>query len=212
MNESWIGKVGDLPVIGAFAPLATEVDVTPLLRALARAGFPLALPICEPPVRVMSWAAWDGDMGALRGQSPLHFRPGPSLASDGPSDQNDAVGRGELFPDIVIVPLVAFDHQLQRLGRGGGFYDATLCDLHSRKKIVSIGLAYDVQSLSTSGFAGYDAEEAGGLTYQDTSSEGAAQQLAPSLVTPSLDWAEPHDMALDIVLTECNILRHGKEF
>jgi len=205
-SESRVSKSADLPVIGAFAPLATEVDVTPFLRTLASAGVQLALPICEPTGRIMSWTAWDGDLAALHGQSPLHLRPAPSLASTLPSDPFEASGGRELLPDIVIVPLVAFDRELRRLGRGGGFYDATLFALKSRKEIASIGLAYEVQSLSTLDFAKPAAKAGDERTYRGACPEGASPVIAPTL-----DWTEAHDMALDIILTECNILRHGKK-
>lgn len=48
-------------------------------------------------------------------------------------------------PDILILPLLAFDSTLTRLGMGGGFYDRTIEFLKSNKKIITIGLAYDIQ-------------------------------------------------------------------
>ena len=48
-----------------------------------------------------------------------------------------------LEPDIVLVPLLAFDATGWRLGYGGGYYDRTLRGLRARKSIVAIGLAYD---------------------------------------------------------------------
>ncbi len=52
----------------------------------------------------------------------------------------------KILPDILIMPLLAFDQDLNRLGMGGGFYDRTIEFLKSNKKIITIGLGYDFQS------------------------------------------------------------------
>jgi 5-formyltetrahydrofolate cyclo-ligase len=180
-------------VIGAYAPLATEPDVVPCLRALALAGFPLALPVCEPESRIMSWVVWDGGLEALQGQSPFNLR----TSTDG-----SGLAEAPREPDILVVPLVAFDHQLQRLGRGGGFYDATISDLQTRKRIVTIGLAYEAQALTAESHheEGEFAPKVGATGVHASSAAGSHQH-----------WWEDHDMALDIIVTECNILRHEKE-
>jgi 5-formyltetrahydrofolate cyclo-ligase len=52
----------------------------------------------------------------------------------------------KIFPDILILPLLAFDADLSRLGMGGGFFDRTIEFLKNQKKpIITIGLAYDFQ-------------------------------------------------------------------
>ena len=51
------------------------------------------------------------------------------------------------FPDIFLVPLVAFDNRLNRIGYGGGFYDRYLEKIQKNKKIVTIGLAYSFQEI-----------------------------------------------------------------
>ena len=76
---------------------------------------------------------------------PLHSAPGsratrwtrPYGASLEPK-----ADKPELAPDIVLVPLLAFDRQGWRLGYGGGFYDRTLADLRARKKVTAVGLGY----------------------------------------------------------------------
>ena len=51
------------------------------------------------------------------------------------------------FPDILIVPLVAFDKHLNRIGYGGGFYDRYIKKIKKIKKITTIGLAYSFQQV-----------------------------------------------------------------
>jgi len=61
-----------------------------------------------------------------------------------------------LDPDILIVPLLAFDRAGWRLGYGGGFYDRTLRDLRARKAIVAVGLAFDEQQVDAVPHLDYD--------------------------------------------------------
>nr|WP_261817474.1 5-formyltetrahydrofolate cyclo-ligase [Vibrio gallicus] len=51
--------------------------------------------------------------------------------------------------DIIFTPLVAFDHQGQRLGMGGGYYDRTLAPFTGCLNPIAIGLAYDEQQLTS---------------------------------------------------------------
>ena len=52
-----------------------------------------------------------------------------------------------LKPDIVVVPLLAFDRRGHRLGYGGGYYDATLSALRLEKEIITIGWGYSQQAV-----------------------------------------------------------------
>ena len=51
-------------------------------------------------------------------------------------------------PEVVIVPLVAFDAAGYRLGYGGGFYDRTLEGLRARHPVIAVGFAFDAQELA----------------------------------------------------------------
>ena len=50
-----------------------------------------------------------------------------------------------VYPDILLIPLVAFDKNLNRLGYGGGYYDRLIEKLSKKKKIIKIGLAFSIQ-------------------------------------------------------------------
>ena len=118
------------PVTAVFSPIGSEPDVRPLASALHAAGVPLVLPV------------------DLSHGSPLIFRrwaPGDRLAV-GPlgiaEPLRDAL---ELDPDVIVVPLIAFDRRGHRIGYGAGNWDRTLVALRRRKQVRVIGVAYAIQ-------------------------------------------------------------------
>ena len=62
----------------------------------------------------------------------------------------------KVFPDILLVPLVAFDSDLNRIGYGGGFYDRYIHKIKKNQKIISIGLAYSFQKVKKVPINKYD--------------------------------------------------------
>ena len=90
---------------------------------------------------------------------PLVFRawiPGDEMAPAVWGIAEPLASRAVVLPDIVLVPLLAFDGRGQRLGYGGGFYDRTLEQLRSVKPVVTIGIAYDEQRLDAVPHLDYD--------------------------------------------------------
>ena len=61
-----------------------------------------------------------------------------------------------IYPDILLIPLVAFDKNLNRLGYGGGYYDRFIAKLSKKKKIVKIGLAFSCQKIDKVPISVYD--------------------------------------------------------
>ena len=61
-----------------------------------------------------------------------------------------------IYPDIILVPLVAFDKNLNRLGYGGGYYDRVINKLSKKKDILKIGLALSVQKINNVPVTKYD--------------------------------------------------------
>ena len=61
-----------------------------------------------------------------------------------------------IYPDIILVPLVAFDKNLNRLGYGGGYYDRLISKISKRKKILKIGLAFSIQKINSVPITKYD--------------------------------------------------------
>ena len=79
---------------------------------------------------------------------PLSFkrwRPGDPLVSGQFGARHPGAQADTLDPDLLIVPLVAFDSDGFRLGRGGGFYDRTIAELKERRPVLTVGMAFSSQ-------------------------------------------------------------------
>ena len=127
------GFVLDEPrVISGYAPIRSEIDPMPLMRALAAAGHRLCLPVIEAAGRPLAFRAWAA--GAAMEQGPF----GAAIPTDG----------AWLEPQVLLVPLLAFDRRGFRLGYGGGFYDRTLECLRGRGAVMAVGLAYAAQEVA----------------------------------------------------------------
>jgi 5-formyltetrahydrofolate cyclo-ligase len=95
---------------------------------------------------------------AKKGQ-PLVFRawvPGDAMDKGVWGIPEPKPDKPVLEPDILLVPLLAFDVDGCRLGYGGGFYDRTLARLRAIKPVVAIGLAYDEQRVNAVPHLDYD--------------------------------------------------------
>jgi len=127
-------------VIGGFWPLAEEMDVRPLLNACHAQGHKLALPCTPRKGYPLTFRRW----------KPAHIlKAGPYNTREPYPEQP------ELFPSLVLVPLLAFTGQGDRLGYGGGFYDRTLSALKAIQDVFACGVAYAAQeavSLPTDAF------------------------------------------------------------
>ena len=118
--------------VSGFFPLRSEINPLPLLRRLADAGARLALPVVVGRGHPLVFRAWA--FGAPLGCGVWGIRePLP----DAP----------ELLPDVLIVPLAAFDRGGQRIGYGAGYYDTTLKTLRAAKPVTAVGLAFAAQEI-----------------------------------------------------------------
>ena len=59
----------------------------------------------------------------------------------------EPISKKTMYPDIILVPLVAFDNNLNRIGYGGGFYDRYISKIKKNKKVLTIGLAFSFQKV-----------------------------------------------------------------
>ena len=141
-------------VVSGYSPIRSEIDPAPLMRALAAHGAQLALPAIMARGQSLAFRAWSPNDKLLLGPLGI-LEPSPAAI--------------EVIPDIMLVPLAAFDRAGHRIGYGAGHYDYTLAHLRKLKHIIAVGLAF------------------------------AAQEI---VAVPAL----PHDVALDYVLTETEVL------
>ncbi len=123
-------------VISGYWPIGSELDVRPLLSALQERGHPIALPVVTARGAPLTFRAWRPDTPLVPARFGLR-EPAP--------DQPVVV------PDILIVPLLAFDRRGHRLGYGGGFYDRTLAGLRAgdeaARPTLAVGVAFAAQEL-----------------------------------------------------------------
>jgi 5-formyltetrahydrofolate cyclo-ligase len=119
-------------IVSGFMPLKTEINPLPLMRKLEAAGAQLALP------------AIDG-----RGK-PLVMRAfafGDELASGQWGIREPKADAPEVAPDILLVPLLAFDRTGHRIGYGAGYYDMTIAKFRSVKPVIAVGIAFAAQEI-----------------------------------------------------------------
>ncbi|MEQ8825864.1 MAG: 5-formyltetrahydrofolate cyclo-ligase [Filomicrobium sp.] len=128
-------------VVSGFSAIGDEIDVRPLMLALHSQGFQLALPVIAGKGQPLVMRAW---------------KPGDSVAEKTWGIAEPLDSAPEVEPDILLVPLLAFDGDGYRLGYGGGFYDRTLAKLKARKSVIAVGVAYDEQRVDVVPREGYD--------------------------------------------------------
>jgi 5-formyltetrahydrofolate cyclo-ligase len=119
-------------IISGFMPLKSEINPLPLLQKLAEAGARLALPAIAGRGKPLIMRAWEFGAPLDRGQWGIR-EPKP-----------DAL---EVEPDILLVPLLAFDRAGYRLGYGAGYYDMTIHRLRGLKPVTAVGIAFAAQEV-----------------------------------------------------------------
>jgi 5-formyltetrahydrofolate cyclo-ligase len=122
----------DLPrlepgVVSGFHPYRSEINVVPLMARLASEGWTTALPVVVAKGKPLVFRRWFPGDPLIAGTWDLRVPP---------------VDAAVVEPDLLLVPLLAFDRRGYRLGYGGGFYDRTLEQLRAKKKVWAIGVAY----------------------------------------------------------------------
>ena len=119
-------------IVSGYSPIRSEIDPVPLMRALGAQGARLALPAVMARGKSLAFRAWSPDDRLMLGPLGI-LEPSPAAA--------------EIIPDIMLVPLAAFDRLGHRIGYGAGHYDFTLAHLRKVKPIAAIGLAFSAQEI-----------------------------------------------------------------
>jgi len=125
-------NISNFKNIGGYYPSNYEIDDLEILELLKKKKFNVSLPIIKKDNQ-MNFFKWSNN-------EPLKINkfgiPEP-------------VSSRIFYPDILLIPLVAFDSNLNRLGYGEGFYDRYIQKIEKIKKIIKIGLAFSFQKTSS---------------------------------------------------------------
>ena len=126
-------------IVGGYYPVNFEVDDLELLKRFEKNKFNISLPVIKKNFQ-MDFYKWSFS-------DPLKINkygiPEPVI-------------KNIVYPDIILVPLIAFDENLNRLGYGGGYYDRLIAKISKKKKIMKIGLALSVQKINEVPINKYD--------------------------------------------------------
>jgi 5-formyltetrahydrofolate cyclo-ligase len=137
-------------IVAGYSPIRSEIDPVPLMRHLETQGARLALPVIIARDEPLMFRVWSPAEALVAGSMGI-LEPPPEAP--------------QLMPDVLLVPLAAFDRAGHRIGYGAGHYDRTFAQLRAVKPFVAVGVAFDTQEI----------------------------EEIPM---------QPHDVALDFVLTE----------
>jgi len=121
-------------IVSGFMPLKSEINPLPLMRKLAGQGARLALPVVAGRGKPLVMREWVFGEPLVAGVWGIR-EPKPEAAV--------------VDPDILLVPLLAFDRAGHRIGYGAGYYDLTLAQLRARKPVIAAGLAFAAQEVAT---------------------------------------------------------------
>ena len=116
--------------IGGYYPVNFEADDLAILRKFKKKNFNISLPVIKKNFQMdfYSWSFYE----------PLKIN---KYGIPEPESKNI------VYPDVLLIPLVAFDKNLNRLGYGGGYYDRLIKKLSKKKNIIKIGLAFSIQEI-----------------------------------------------------------------
>lgn len=127
--------------VSLFFSVKGEVDTGPLATKLAAAGVPLCLPVIARKGEPLLFRSW---------------KPGDPLEDKPFGLREPLESAAEVIPDLLFVPLAAFDVLGARVGYGGGFYDRTLEKLRAAGPAFAVGLAFAAQQVEEVPVAGHD--------------------------------------------------------
>ena len=117
-------------IIGGYYPFSYEIDILNILELLEKKKYTLSLPKVAKNNK-MDFFQWSF-------KKPLQINK---------YGIPEATSNKKIFPNILLIPLVGFDNQLNRLGYGGGFYDRYLSRIQNKNKILKIGIGFSFQKV-----------------------------------------------------------------
>jgi|TARA_Y100000389_G_scaffold190938_1_gene216390 5-formyltetrahydrofolate cyclo-ligase len=126
-------------IIGGYYPYNYEIDTLNILKILEKNNYSISLPKINKNNK-MSFYEWS-------------FKDPLSINTYGIPEP---ISKKKVSPEILLIPLVAYDKELNRLGYGGGFYDRYISSIPFDKKIIKIGLAFSFQKVDKIPIKKYD--------------------------------------------------------
>ena len=126
-------------IIGGYYPVNFEIDILESLNKLEIRGMQLSLPVIKKN-NEMDFYTWsNNDILKIN----KYGIPEPKKIK-------------KVIPDIIFVPLVAFDNRLYRIGYGGGYYDRYIEKISNKKKLFKVGIAHSSQKINKVPINKYD--------------------------------------------------------
>ncbi len=124
---------------GGYYPCNSEIDDLEILNYFRTKNINISLPIIKKNNQ-MDFFEWSS-------KDPLKINKYGIV---------EPISLKKVYPDLIFVPLVAYDNYLNRLGYGGGFYDRYFNKIGKTKKIIKVGLAFSYQELKKIPVNNYD--------------------------------------------------------
>ena len=132
-------NINNFKTLGGYYPSNFEIDDLEILEFLEKKNFKISLPTIRKNNQ-MDFFKWSkNDLLKIN----RYGIPEPVLSKI-------------IYPDILLVPLVGYDKDLNRLGYGGGYYDRYIEKIEKFKKVIKIGLAFSYQKLKIIPINQYD--------------------------------------------------------
>ena len=124
-------KKNNLKIIGGYYPVNFEVDTLNFLNELDKKDYKICLPAIKKNNQ-MDFYLWT-------------FKDLLKLNKFGIPEPEKIK---KVIPELILVPLVAFDKKLFRIGYGGGYYDRYIEKYLIKKNILKVGVAYSFQKIN----------------------------------------------------------------
>lgn len=120
-------------IISGYYPVRSECNCLLLMESLRALGMRIALPVILGDEQPLKFREWEPNTDLVPGDFNI-----PTTPENAP----------EVRPDVLLVPLLAFDKLGRRTGYGKGHYDRTLAELRNSATVCAIGVAFDIQEVS----------------------------------------------------------------
>jgi 5-formyltetrahydrofolate cyclo-ligase len=130
--EQHISLPRDITISGYY-PVGSEANILPLLNALQQKGLDLSLPVVDKSHSPLIFRRWDEATEMQEGAFGI-LEPTPDA--------------GSVYPGLMLIPLLAFDRQGNRLGYGGGFYDLSIRSIREQQPVYALGVAFAAQEVT----------------------------------------------------------------